>query len=175
MQYPLPGIDMHACCETIPSLKDVDGASNASRERLRRGLPAFVPATVAAILAVLEHAGVALAGVDTVIAPGDPKIAEPLGLLLERAGARVSESTDFGDAAVVVFPDGVNPWTPARALPQGAFVIDAGYTTSGTGSAVLEEAASRLRAFVPARGGIGPVVVEMLMRNTLRAAEAQAL
>lgn len=180
VQYPLPGIDVAACCETIPSLKDVDGVSSASRERLRGGLPAFMPATAAAILELAGAACPELSGARSVIVGGDELVAMPLALALVRAGANVtraaSHETDaLAGARLIVFPAGMSPAITAASLPDGAVVVDAGYTADPRGAAVLRQAAPRLRAYVPPRGGVGPVVVEMLLQNTLRAAESRAL
>ena len=179
VQYPLPGIDMHACSETIPSLKDVDGVSSASRERLTRGLPAFMPATAAAVLELVGVAGLDFAGARGVVVDGDALVADPLALALSRAGAEVTRiSAQAHDAMaaadLIVFLDGIGPDFPGAALPDGAIVVDAGYTGEPAGMAVLEEVAPRLRAWVAPRGGVGPVVVELLLLATLRAAESQA-
>lgn len=179
VQYPLPGIDMAACAETIPSLKDVDGVSSASRERLTRGLPAFMPATAAAVLELAGVAGLDFAGTRAVIVDGDALIADPLAQALTHAGAEVlriisAQAHDaMAGADLIVFLDGIGPDFPAAGLPDGAIVVDAGYTREPAGMAALEDAAPRLRAWVAPRGGVGPVVVELLLLATLRAAESQ--
>lgn len=177
VQYPLPGIDVDACYETIPSLKDVDGVSSASRDRLSRGLPAFMPATAAAILELVSVVGLDLNGAPTVIVDGDEGIAMPLVLALTRAGADAvrteSDVEALRDAQLIVFPGGVPAGVTAAALPDDAVVVDAGYTAEPRGTSILEEAGPRLRAWVSPRGGVGPVVVELLLLATLRAAESQ--
>ncbi|MGH7444311.1 MAG: tetrahydrofolate dehydrogenase/cyclohydrolase catalytic domain-containing protein [Longimicrobiales bacterium] len=184
VQYPLPGIDARACFDVIPVSKDIDGASAESLRRLRAGAAAYPAASAAAIVALLEHGDVALADARVFIARGAAAIAEPLAILLARAGADVVRtSAGAGDvalraalanAAVSIFPAGVPAAVQPEWLPDGAVVVDGGYFgRRRAGDDVLAAAAPRLAAYVPSRGGVGPVTVEMLLGNTLDAARAQ--
>lgn len=184
VQYPLPGIDARAVFDAVPVHKDVDGASTEALRRLRSGAEAFVPASAAAVMALLDDADIALAGTRVFVGRGAAAIADPLVLLLERAGC-VVERVEAGagqdalraalaPARIVIFPAGIPPEIRPQWLPDGAVVVDAGYFHSQrNGEMVLAEAAPRLSAYVPGRGGVGPVTVEFLLRHTLDAAQGR--
>ena len=185
VQYPLPGIDVQAVFDAIPVHKDVDGASTEALRRLRSGAEAFVPASAAAVMALLRDAAVDLGGTRAFVGRGASAIADPLVLLLERAGSvveRVEEGSGpeavraaLQPARIVIFPAGISPEIQPQWLPADAVVVDAGYFGGGRagGEAVLAEAAPRLSAYVPGRGGVGPVTVEFLLRHTLEAAQGR--
>ncbi len=86
LQTPLPaGVDVADLAAAIPPAKDVDGANPASLGRLAAGLPAFPPATAEAVLALLDHHGVALAGRHAVVVGRSTVVGKPAAhLLLDR-------------------------------------------------------------------------------------------
>ncbi len=186
VQYPLPGVDARAMAAAIPVPKDIDGANPESLRRLQARQDAYAPASADAIVALLEANAVPLEGARVFVGRGNPAIAEGLVVLLARAGASVMrlakgagehELRDaLAGAAVAIFPSGLPDGMAPEWLPDGSVVVDAGYFgRRRAGDDILAAAAPRLAAFVPSRGGVGPVTVEMLLRNTLAAARSQVL
>lgn len=182
VQYPLPRIDARACNAEIPVAKDIDGANPESLARLRAGEDVFPAASAVAIMALLEEGGVNMIERRAFVGTGAPAIAEPLVVLLERAGAHVARASasagadalrdGLAAADVVIFPAGVPHTLEAEWLPDGAVVVDGGYFGRRRADDVLRAAAPRLSAWVPARGGVGPVTVDVLLRHTFVAASA---
>ncbi len=181
VQYPLPGIDARACNAAIPVAKDVDGANPESLARLQAGEDVFPAASAVAITAILEDGGIELHDRHVFVGRGGAAIAEPLVVMLERAGAHVVRvPAPAGEQAVrealrasdiAIFPAGLPADLPADWLPEGGVVVDGAYFgRRRTGDAILRAALPRLAAWVPARGGIGPVTVAVLLRHTLAAA-----
>lgn len=183
VQYPLPGIDARACNAAIPVGKDIDGANPESLVRLQAGDDVFPAASAVAITALLEDGGIELHDRRVFVGRGGAAIAEPLVVLLERAGAQVArvparagehavrEALQASDVAI--FPAGLPVDLPADWLPDGGVVVDGAYFgRRRAGDAVLRNALPRLAAWVPGRGGVGPVTVAVLLRHTLVAARA---
>ncbi len=182
VQYPLPGIDARECNAAIPVGKDIDGANPETLERLRTGEDVFPAASAVAIMALLEDGGVELAERRVFVGSGAAAIGEPLVVLLERAGADVARVRaaagpdalrDAVSAAdVAIFPAGIPHVLEPGWLPDGGVVVDGGYFGRRRSDDVLRAALPRLAAYVPARGGVGPVTVDVLLRHTLVAARA---
>lgn len=180
VQYPLPRIDARACNAAIPVGKDIDGANPETLERLRTGEDVFPAASAVAIMALLEDGGVELAGRRVFVGTGAAAIGEPLVVLLERAGAEVTRvraaagkdalRNALASAEVAIFPAGIPQAVEPDWLPVGGVVVDGGYFGARRSGEVLQAALARLSAYVPARGGVGPVTVDVLLRHTLRAA-----
>lgn len=183
VQYPLPRIDARACNAEIPVAKDIDGANPESLARLRAGEDVFPAASAVAIMALLEEGAVELTGRPVFLGYGGAAIAESLVVLLERAGADVRRSSASAgpDALrsamaacdVLIFPAGLPHVMAPDWLPDGSVVVDGGYFgPRGRGEEILRTAAPRLSAYVPSRGGVGPVTVSTLLGHTLAAASA---
>lgn len=182
VQYPLPGIDAKACNAEIPVAKDIDCANPETLERLRAGEDVFPAASAVAIMALLEDGGIDVVGRRVFVGAGGPAIGEPLIVLLERAGAevvriRASDGRDMlrdalGSSSIAVFPAGIPRGLDPDWLPEGGVVVDGGYFGARRSDEVLNAALPRLAAYVPSRGGVGPVTVDVLLRHTLEAARA---
>lgn len=183
VQYPLPRIDARPCNAEIPVPRDIDGANPESLERLRAGEDVFPAASASAIMALLEDGAVDLAGTPVFVGHGAPAIAEPLVVLLERAGADVSRTAASAGADALraamagcdvhIFPAGLPHVMEPGWLPDGSVVVDGGYFgRREPADGILQAAAPRLSAYVPANGGVGPVTVSVLLANTLAAARA---
>lgn len=182
VQYPLPRIDARACNAGIPVAKDIDCANPETLARLRAGEDVFPAASAVAIMALLEEGGIGVTGRGVFVGTGAPAIAEPLVVLLERAGAHVARASAAAGADalrdtlvgadIVIFPAGVPHALEADWLPDGAVVVDGGYFGRRRPDDILRAAAPRLSAWVPARGGVGPVTVDVLLRHTYVAAIA---
>jgi len=167
----------------IPAGKDVDGASPESLGRLVAGLPAFAPATAAAVLALLDHYQVELLGRHVVVVGRSVVVGKPVAHLLLDRHATVtichSRTPDLAaitrQADVLVVAAGRAGLIGPRHVSPGTTVIDVGTNASADGGlagdvdpAVAEVAAG----LTPVPGGVGPVTTALLLRHVTAAAAA---
>ncbi len=172
LQTPLPrGVNPVALAQLVSPGKDVDG--------LKGGLDS-VAATAQAALCVLERHEVPLREEQVVIVGGADPILDSLGALLAARGAHV-QSVDPADPAarrigsqarVLVTAVGQPGLVDADWLSRGAVIIDAGVLIGGgtDGDVAPEVAESQASLLCPARGGLGPVTVAVLLWRTVQLA-----
>ncbi|MEV0618628.1 bifunctional 5,10-methylenetetrahydrofolate dehydrogenase/5,10-methenyltetrahydrofolate cyclohydrolase [Nonomuraea sp. NPDC050404] len=183
LQTPLPeGASAQELAANIDPRKDVDGANPLSLGRLAAGLPAFPPATAAAVMALLDHYEVELAGRRAVVVGRSTVVGKPLAHLLLDRHATVtvchSRTRDLAsvtaEADVLVAAVGRAGLIGAGHVAPGAVVIDVGTnpTDDGglTGDVAFEAVARVAGALTPVPGGVGPVTTALLLRHTARAA-----
>ncbi|SDJ94156.1 methylenetetrahydrofolate dehydrogenase (NADP+) / methenyltetrahydrofolate cyclohydrolase [Nonomuraea maritima] len=183
LQTPLPaGASAQQLAAAIDPRKDVDGANPLSLGRLAAGLPAFPPATAAAVLALLDHYEVELEGRRAVVVGRSTVVGKPLAhLLLDRhatvtvAHSRTRDLASVTSTAdVLVAAAGRAGLIGAAHVAPGAVVIDVGTnpTEDGglTGDVDFEAVSGVAGALTPAPGGVGPVTTALLLRHTARAA-----
>ena len=185
LQQPLPPqIDVARVAESLPIAKDVDGTSPHSQGLLAARSPhAFVPATPAAIVLLLEHSPAwPLEGKTAVVVGRSRVVGLPVALLLLAANATVtiahSRTRDLArivrEGEVVVAAAGVPRLISGEAIRPGATVIDAGTNVVEgglVGDVDFDGASEVARAITPVPGGVGPVTNVALMRNVIIAAE----
>ncbi|GAA3698995.1 bifunctional 5,10-methylenetetrahydrofolate dehydrogenase/5,10-methenyltetrahydrofolate cyclohydrolase [Nonomuraea antimicrobica] len=183
LQTPLPaGASAQELATAIDPRKDVDGANPLSLGRLAAGLPAFPPATAAAVMALLDHYEVALEGRRAVVVGRSTVVGKPLAhLLLDRHATVTVCHSRTRDLAAVTAQGEVLVAAAGRAgligaahVAPGAVVIDVGTnpTADGglTGDVDAEAVAETAGALTPVPGGVGPVTTALLLRHTARAA-----
>ena len=182
LQLPLPaGLDAAAFVDLVDPRKDVDGLSTASVGALWRSQPGLRPCTPAGVMELLAHAGVELAGADAVILGRSDLVGRPLAAMLLAADATVtvchSRSREVRSrcraADVLVAACGRPGTVGAGHVKPGAVVVDVGInrTEEGLVGDVDQEAVRPLAgALTPVPGGVGPMTIACLLRNTLRAA-----
>jgi methylenetetrahydrofolate dehydrogenase (NADP+)/methenyltetrahydrofolate cyclohydrolase len=161
-------------------VKDVDGFHPASAGQLYLDEPTFVPATPLGIMALLEEYSVALEGAQAVVVGRSAIVGKPAALLLLRANATVtichSRTADLGEqvarADIVVAAAGKPGVVSAEMIKPGSCVIDVGInrTEAGLRGDVDPNAAERAGLITPVPGGVGPMTIAMLLRNTVKAA-----
>jgi methylenetetrahydrofolate dehydrogenase (NADP+)/methenyltetrahydrofolate cyclohydrolase len=191
VQLPLPrGIDERAVIERVDPLKDVDGFHPINTGLLAQGSPRFAPCTPLGIRELLIDAGVETRGAHAVVLGRSQIVGKPMALLLLQKGRG-------GDATVTVCHTGTrDPASIARQadilivamgrpeqvkgdwIKPGAVVVDVGTHKRPDGTlcgdvdfAAAAEVASRI---TPVPGGVGPMTIAMLLRNTLEAARLAA-
>jgi methylenetetrahydrofolate dehydrogenase (NADP+)/methenyltetrahydrofolate cyclohydrolase len=191
VQLPLPGqIDSARVIETIDPGKDVDGFHPVNAGRLATGLPALVPCTPFGCLHLLKAELGKLAGLDAVVIGRSNIVGKPMAQLLIGESATVtvahSKTRDLSDvvrrADIVVAAVGRAEMVRGDWIKPGACVIDVGInrvpTDDGRGRLVGDvafgEAAEVAGAITPVPGGVGPMTIAMLMRNTVVAAHRRA-
>lgn len=183
VQLPLPDhIDEDKVILSIDPDKDVDGFHPTSVGRLAIGIPGFVSCTPAGVIELLKRSGTELEGANAVVVGRSNNVGKPAALLLLAENCTVtvchSRTKDLGavtrNADVLVAAVGVPQLVKGDMVKEGATVIDVGIhrTDNGlVGDVDFEAVKEKARAITPVPGGVGPMTIAMLMRNTLIAAE----
>lgn len=193
VQLPLPRhIDEQAVIEAINPRKDVDGFHPANVGRLSIGLPGFVSATPAGIIELLRRYQIPTSGKHCVILGRSNIVGKPLAMLMMQKSypgdATVtvchSRTTDIASitrtADILIAAMGVPAYVTADMVKEGATVIDVGTTRVPDatrargwklcGDVNFAAVAPKCSYITPVPGGVGPMTIAMLMRNTLLAA-----
>jgi methylenetetrahydrofolate dehydrogenase (NADP+) / methenyltetrahydrofolate cyclohydrolase len=184
-QTPLPqGASLEGVGAFIAPEKDVDGANPLSLGRLAAGLPAFAPATAAAVMHILRREGTQLYGRQAVVVGRSTVVGKPVALLLLAEDATVtvchSKTIDLveicAQADILVVAVGRSELVTGEFIKPGATVIDVGTNPTPDGGLVgdvnAELAARTAGALSPVPGGVGPVTTMLLVSQTLQAAGA---
>jgi methylenetetrahydrofolate dehydrogenase (NADP+) / methenyltetrahydrofolate cyclohydrolase len=185
VQLPLPEqIDEDRIIRSIKPIKDVDGFHPFSAGHLLQGSPTFVAATPAGIMEILREYGVELQGARAVVIGRSNIVGKPMALLLLAEHATVtichSRTRDLPavvrEADVIVAAVGRPETVTADMVREGATVVDVGINRTDDGlvgdvSADVREVAGLL---TPVPGGVGPMTIASLLRNTVRAARYQS-
>jgi methylenetetrahydrofolate dehydrogenase (NADP+)/methenyltetrahydrofolate cyclohydrolase len=191
VQLPLPAqIDSTRVIETIEPGKDVDGFHPLNVGRVAAGLDALVPCTPLGCLHLIRSVQPQIAGLDAVVIGRSSIVGKPMAALLLRESATVtvahSKTRNLPDvvrrADIVVAAVGRPEMVRGDWIKPGAIVIDVGInripTDDGKGRLVgdvaFAEAVDVAGAITPVPGGVGPMTIAMLMRNTLLAAHRRA-
>lgn len=184
LQHPVPAqIDEQACFDAIATEKDVDGVNTLSFGRMAMRLPAFCSATPLAIMEILKYYNIPIEGRHAVVVGRSPILGKPVSMLLLNENATVtichSKTKNLPEitrcADILVAAVGKPKFIQAEWIREGAVLVDAGYNPGNTGDIDLETAALKSAAYTPVPGGVGPVTIAMLMRQTLEAAERKFL
>ncbi len=185
VQLPLPKpLDAAPVIQAIDPAKDVDGLHPENAGRLFAGLPGLRPCTPLGILEVLDRHGVALAGANAVVIGRSVLVGKPVALLLLERNATVtichSRTRDLAavvrEADVVVAAAGTPLLVKGDWIRPGAAVIDLGVNMVGgeqVGDVDFDAALGVASLLTPSRGGVGPMTITMLLRNTLAAYRAR--
>ena len=186
VQLPLPPhIDEAAIITRIDPDKDVDGFHPVNAGRLAIGLPGFVPCTPLGCLKLLQAELGDLSGKAAVVIGRSNIVGKPMALLLLQQSCTVtiahSRTRDLPEvvrgADIVVAAVGRAGMVKGDWLKPGATVIDVGInrTDAGlTGDVDFASASDVARAITPVPGGVGPMTIACLLRNTLVAARRRA-
>ena len=170
--------------------KDVDGFHPVNAGRLASGVPGLVPCTPLGCLMLLKDRLGDLSGLEALVIGRSNIVGKPMAALLIAANATVtvahSRSRDLaghvGRADIVVAAVGVPELVRGTWLKPGATVIDVGMNrialpggkTNLVGDVAFDEALEVAAAITPVPGGVGPMTIACLLRNTLLAAHARA-
>jgi methylenetetrahydrofolate dehydrogenase (NADP+) / methenyltetrahydrofolate cyclohydrolase len=184
VQLPLPGhLDGARATSAVDPAKDVDGLTPTSAGLLVQGRPGLVPATPRGVMELLRTYEVPLEGAHAVVVGRSDLVGKPVASLLLAENATVtvchSRTRDLGavcrTADVLVAAVGRPRMVTGDMVREGATVIDVGMnrTEDGLfGDVDFDTVAARAGAITPVPGGVGPMTVAMLLRNTLEAAGA---
>ena len=187
VQHPLPGhLDENAALDQLSPEKDVDGISQASLGALVTGRPAYRSCTPLGIIELLDRTGVAISGAHAVVVGRSIILGKPMALLLLERHATVTichtRTPDLGavtrGADILVAAAGRPEMITADMVRPGAVVMDAGYSrpagsATDVGDVAFASVSQVAGAITPVPGGVGPMTIAMLLRNTLEAAETR--
>jgi methylenetetrahydrofolate dehydrogenase (NADP+)/methenyltetrahydrofolate cyclohydrolase len=184
VQLPLPKhIDTTTVLEAIDPLKDVDGFHPYNVGRMVSNLDAFLPATPFGVMRMFEEYGIELSGKNVVVIGSSDIVGKPMASLLINAKATVtvcnSRTKDLKAhtlaADIVVIAVGVPYLLKEDMVKDGAIVIDVGINRLENGKLVgdadFEGLKNKCSHLTPVPGGVGPMTIGMLLKNTIKAAK----
>jgi methylenetetrahydrofolate dehydrogenase (NADP+)/methenyltetrahydrofolate cyclohydrolase len=191
VQLPLPDhIDTTVVLDAVPPEKDVDGFHPLNAGRLFAGREALVPCTPQGSMMLLEDTLGSLSGLDALVIGRSNIVGKPMAMLLLAASCTVtmahSRTRDLPEvcrrADIVIAAVGRPEMVRGDWLKPGATVIDVGINRVPgeggkhrlVGDVAFAEAVAVAGAITPVPGGVGPMTIACLLRNTLIAACAQA-
>jgi methylenetetrahydrofolate dehydrogenase (NADP+)/methenyltetrahydrofolate cyclohydrolase len=182
-QLPVPGhLDGVELTSLVSPAKDVDGLTPTSAGLLALGRPGLRPCTPVGVMLLLEEAGAQLEGAEAVVIGRSNLFGKPMVQLLLGANATVttahSRTRDLPAVArradVLIVAVGRDRLVKGDWIKPGAIVIDVGMNRSDDGlhgDVDFDEAVEVAGAITPVPGGVGPMTIACLLRNTLQAAE----
>ena len=185
LQLPLPGgLNPQRAMMSILPEKDVDGFHPRNMGALLLGAERLVPCTPRGIIYALERLGKKLEGAEAVIVGHSNVVGKPLAAMMLNRNATVQVCHVFTrdlaehtrDADILVVAAGVPGLIKKEMVRPGAYIFDVGINRVGdktVGDVDYEEVSQIAGAITPVPGGVGPLTVAMLLRQTLNATEDQ--
>jgi len=186
VQLPLPvHIDETVILDTVDPRKDVDAFHPHNVGRIVQGRPRFLPCTPHGIQELLRREGIDTQGKHAVILGRSEIVGKPMALLLMQKGpaanctvtvchSRTANLPDIARTAdILIAAIGRPKFVTAELVKPGAVVIDVGINRVEeklTGDVDFEAVRETASAVTPVPGGVGPMTIAMLLKNTLRAA-----
>ncbi len=185
-QLPLPkGLDENAVIEAISPIKDVDAFHKQNVGRIMIGDYDFLPCTPAGIMEMLHAYDIDVDGKNCVVIGRSNIVGKPMGMLLLHENGTVtichshtknlSEITSKAD--ILVAAVGKTKFVTADMVADGAVVIDVGMNRDENGKLCgdvdFEAVKDKCSYITPVPGGVGPMTISTLMKNTLKAAKLQ--
>jgi methylenetetrahydrofolate dehydrogenase (NADP+)/methenyltetrahydrofolate cyclohydrolase len=192
LHSPLPsGLDLQNAQYQIDILKDVEGVNPANIGHVVYGHTIIAPSTALSVIELIDSTGVSLEGAAVTVVGASRIVGRPLSLLLTERNATVTlchihtkdTPAETRRADIVVVAVGKPALLRADHIKPGAVVIDVGFnrvhitdafgkvTEKTVGDVDFDEVAKVASHITPVPGGVGPMTVAMLLRNTLRAAK----
>ena len=186
LQHPVPEqIDERACFDRIALAKDVDGVTCLGFGRMSMGEPAYGSCTPQGIMHLLNHYNIDLVGKEAVVVGRSAILGKPMAQMLLNANCTVtichSRTQNLAEhvqrADIIVGAVGVPELIKAEWIKDGAVVVDAGFhptDNGGVGDIELSGVENIASAYTPVPGGVGPMTINTLIRQTVEAAEKAA-
>ena len=185
-QLPLPaGLDENAVIEAISPLKDVDAFHKQNVGRIMIGDYDFLPCTPAGIMELLHAYDIEVEGKNCVVIGRSNIVGKPMAMLMLHENATVtichSRTKNIRDIAaaadILVVAIGRAKHVKSDMVREGAVVIDVGMNRDENGKLCgdvdFEAVKDKCSYITPVPGGVGPMTIAMLMKNTLKAAKLQ--
>ncbi len=184
VQLPLPKhLDEKQVINTIAPEKDVDAFHPVNVGKIMIGDYDFVPCTPAGIMELIKESGVSVEGKSCVVIGRSNIVGKPMGMLLLHENGTItichSKTKNLKEIAksadILVAAVGRANFVTADMVKEGAVVIDVGMNRLESGKLVgdvaFDEVEKKAGAITPVPGGVGPMTISMLMRNTITAAK----
>ena len=183
LHSPLPaGLDLQTAQYKIDILKDVEGVNPANLGHVVYGHTIIAPCTAQAVVELIDSTGVPLEGANVTVVGASRIVGRPLSLLLTERNATVTlchihtKDTPAAckNADILVVAVGKPKLVLADHVKPGAVVIDVGINRVNdktVGDVDFENVSKIASHITPVPGGVGPMTVAMLLKNTLRAAK----
>lgn len=182
VQLPLPEhIDEKRVIERISPFKDVDAFHEQNVGKIMIGNYAFLPCTPAGCMELIHSTGVSVAGKECVVIGRSNIVGKPMAMLLLHENGTVtvchSKTKDLAEvcrrADILVAAVGRPNFVTADMVKEGAVVIDVGINRLDTGKLCgdvkFDEVSEKASYITPVPGGVGPMTIAMLMKNTVTA------
>lgn len=186
VQTPLPKhLDPGPVVEAIDEKKDVDAFHPANVGRIMLGSYIFAPCTPAGVMELLDRTGITVEGKECVVVGRSNIVGKPQAMLLMHKNGTVtvchSKTKDLPEvtrrADILIVAIGKPKFVTADMVKEGAVVIDVGMNRSEDGKLCgdvdFDEVAKKASAITPVPGGVGPMTITMLLKNTIAAAKLQ--
>lgn len=186
VQLPLPRhLDEKAVIERISPIKDVDAFHETNVGKIMIGNYAFLPCTPAGCMELIHSTGIDAAGKECVVIGRSNIVGKPMAMLLLHENGTVtichSKTKDLAGvcrrADILIAAVGRPNFVTADMVKDGAVVIDVGINRLDNGKLCgdvkFDEVSEKAGWITPVPGGVGPMTIAMLMRNTLTAARIQ--
>lgn len=187
VQLPLPGhLDEKAVIEAIDPIKDVDAFHAENVGKIMIGDYHFLPCTPAGVMELLKSAGIEICGKSCVVVGRSNIVGKPMAMLLLHQHGTVtichSRTKNLKEvcrgADILVAAVGIAKFIKADMVKEGAVVIDVGMDRDENGKLCgdvdYNEVEPMASYITPVPGGVGPMTIAMLMKNTVMAAKLQA-
>ena len=182
-QLPLPeGLDEEAVINAISPAKDVDAFHPSNVGKIMIGNFDFLPCTPAGVMELIAESGIDVSGKKCVVVGRSNIVGKPMSMLLLHKNGTVtichSRTKDLAkecrEADILVAAVGVPELIRGDCVKEGAVVIDVRMNRLENkklvGDVAFSEAAEKAAAITPVPGGVGPMTIAMLMKNTVKAA-----
>ncbi|MFC4320510.1 bifunctional 5,10-methylenetetrahydrofolate dehydrogenase/5,10-methenyltetrahydrofolate cyclohydrolase [Litchfieldia salsa] len=180
LQHPVPEqIDERAAFEAISIEKDVDGVTSLGFGQTALGFGEYPSCTPAAILEIIDYYKLPIEGKHAVVIGRSPILGKPVSMLLLNRNATVttchSRTQNLPElvkqADIIVAAVGKANFVQGDWVKEGAVILDAGYNEGNVGDVDYEACLPKASAITPVPGGVGPVTISMLLKQTVAAAE----
>lgn len=187
VQLPLPsGIDEFAIIKRINPVKDVDGLTPFTAGLLLNGYAYLKPCTPSGIIEMLDYYNISLMGMDAIIVNRSNLVGKPLSMLLLERNATVTichsktkalkDKLRQADIIITAVGNRETFTLTSEMVKPGSVVIDVGITRHNgkiIGDVEFEEVREKVSWITPVPGGVGPMTVSMLLKNTVIAASVR--
>ena len=176
LQHPVPSqIDERLCFDEIDIKKDVDGVTCLGFGNMSMGLEAYGSCTPAGIIRLINHHNLKVEGLNAVVVGRSPILGKPMAMMLLNMNATVTIchsrtlnlDSIIKNADLIVGAVGIPKFIKSDWIKKGAIVIDAGYHPEKCGDIDLDNIEDIASAYTPVPGGVGPMTIACLLKNTI--------
>lgn len=185
VQFPVPEhISQEKVMNAISPQKDVDGLNQISIGKLMAGVDGLTPCTPTGAIKMIKSTGIEISGKNAVVIGRSLLVGKPVAMMLLKENATVTMchsrtkdlKAEISRADIVVAAVGIPNFITGDMIKQGAVVIDVGINSVDkklVGDVEFETAKEKASYITPVPGGVGPMTIAMLLKNTLTAYKTQ--